>query len=151
MALSDDEARAGRLPGELARLAAGQGPVPLVLDIGGEGRHPGAWNLNPSPVRTLAPGRGQPIPRHLAGRADAIPLPDRSVDKVIVERCPLSATALREIARVVRRPGTIVLRHAVPPGTDPHAAARGILPGQAADRLIWLGRRQLQETRFEVS
>jgi hypothetical protein len=56
-----------------------------ALDIGGEGRHAEAWNLNPSPVKTLGPEKGLPIPRRIAGRANAIPLPDHSVDRIIVE------------------------------------------------------------------
>src|SRR5687768_18325373 len=106
---------------------------PFVLDIGGEGRHAQAWNLNPSPTKTIGPDRGSPIPRHLPGRADAIPLPDACVDEVIVERTPLSRAALAEIARVVIPGGTVTLRHAIPPGIDPHAAARNCL-GAAAEK-----------------
>ena len=58
------------------------------LDIGGEGRYADAWNLNPSAVKTIGPNRGQMIPRRIPGRADVIPLPDHSVDQVIMERTP---------------------------------------------------------------
>ena len=34
----------------------------FILDIGGEGRHPDAWNLNPRKTKTLGPDRGLPIP-----------------------------------------------------------------------------------------
>ncbi len=120
----------------------------VVLDVGGEGRHPEAWNLNPSPVKTFGEQRGQPIPRHIPGRADSIPLPDGSVDRLIVERTPLRVAALSEIARVISVTGTIVLRHAQPPNVDPHALASRILPGRISRRTIRLGGQVLQETEF---
>ena len=89
--------------------------VIFPLGIGGEGRHEHAGNLNPSPTKTLSPSRGELIPRHIPGRAEAIPLPDQSVDRVIVERTPLKKTSLKEIARIVHVHGTIILRHATPP------------------------------------
>jgi hypothetical protein len=119
---------------------------PLVLDIGGEGRHPAAWNLNPSPVRTIGPRRGDPIPRRLAGRADAIPLPSRSVDLVLVERTPLNREALQEIARVIVPGGQIILRHAIPTRFDPHQLAKSLLPGPHHSQEITLFGRRLQET-----
>lgn len=50
----------------------------LLLDIGGEGSHSEAWNLNPSCVRTLGPRRGLPIPKLILGRAKTIPFPNQS-------------------------------------------------------------------------
>ena len=123
----------------------------FVLDVGGEGRHPEAWNLNPSAVRTVGPHRGQPIPRHLSGRADNIPCPDQSVDRLIAERTPLRQPALREIARVISPSGMIILRHALPPRVDPHALAREVLPGEVTCSLIRLGGQLLQETVFRQS
>jgi hypothetical protein len=41
------------------------------------------------------------------GRAQAILLPDNSLDKIIVERTPLQMAALREIQRVIHDEGTI--------------------------------------------
>ena len=123
----------------------------FILDIGGEGAHPHAWNLNPSRVRTLNPRRGTPIPRHISGRADAIPLPDHSVDQIIVERTPLRKAALHEIARVLQRPGSIVLRHAMSTNLDPHRLARTILPGLVRQRSIWVGRQMMLESHFHLS
>ncbi len=124
---------------------------PLVLDIGGEGRHPQAWNLNRSRVKTCGPDAGQPIPRHLAGRADQIPLPDASVDEIIVERTPLSRAALLEIRRVLVPGGSLTLRHAIPPRIDPHALARQTL-GQAGEtEYVTVAARVLQQTRFVLA
>ncbi len=64
--------------------------MPITLDIGGEGRHKAAINLNRNRRKTLGAGRGEPIPQLVVGRADAIPLADKSVDYIIVERTPLS-------------------------------------------------------------
>jgi ubiquinone/menaquinone biosynthesis C-methylase UbiE len=46
-------------------------------------------------------------PRLTMGRAQAILLPDNSLDKIIVERTPLQMAALREIQRVIHDEGTI--------------------------------------------
>jgi hypothetical protein len=120
----------------------------FVLDIGGEGRHAEAWNLNPSPTRTLGPDRGRPIPRWIPGRADAIPLAAGVVDWLIVERTPLSHEALVELARVVSPSGRITLRHVPLPWADRHALARSILPGRAVQRMMHLGGAVVQETEF---
>jgi hypothetical protein len=122
--------------------------VRIVLDIGGEGRHARAWNLNPSPTKTRGLDRGAPIPRRVAGRAEAIPFPDHSVDVIVVERTPLRAAALSEIRRVIRTDGTIILRHAYPPGFDPHRTARQVLPGRVRQRMIEIAGQRLQETVF---
>jgi ubiquinone/menaquinone biosynthesis C-methylase UbiE len=118
------------------------------LDIGGEGRHAGAWNLNPSSVKTIGADRGQPIPRHIPGRADEIPLPDHFVDRLIVERTPLRRRALAEIRRVVAPRGTVILRHAMPPGIDPHRLALEMLTGRIRRRIVRIGGQYLQETVF---
>lgn len=122
--------------------------VPRILDIGGEGRHAQAWNLNPSPVRTLGSQRGSAIPRLILGRAEQIPLPDKSVNLIISERTPLRAEAYLEIKRVLSSDGFIVLRHAVPPGFDPHREAYRHLPRRLHQRTIALARCSLQETLF---
>lgn len=123
----------------------------MVLDIGGEGRHPAAWNLNPSHLRTCGPLRGQPIPRLLLARAEAIPLPDRSVSKVIVERTPLLHAALVEVLRIARADATIVLRHAMPFGWDPHRLAKEVLGGVAQQRQYLAGSLTCQETIIRLA
>jgi hypothetical protein len=120
-------------------------PLPL-LDVGGEGRHVRAWNLNPSGVKTLGAERGQPIPRHIPGRAEAIPLPDDSVRVVIVERTPLREAAIDELQRVVMPGGVLVLRHHVNAISDPHARVLQRRLGTAQSACIRRGNRCLQQT-----
>ncbi|HEY4311768.1 MAG TPA: hypothetical protein VGN12_20140 [Pirellulales bacterium] len=120
----------------------------ITLDIGGEGRHPGAVNLNRSRVKTLGPERGQPIPNLIVGRADSIPLANGSVSQVIVERTPLSTNALAEIARVTAPQGKIILIHVPLPDADRHERALQMLPGKVERRDIFIGQR-VQETRIE--
>ena len=122
----------------------------FTLDIGGEGRHERAWNLNPSPVKTLNPNRGERITRRIPVRAEAIPLPDHSVDNTIVERSPLRKASLYEMARVIHRNGTIVLRHAKPSNHDPHRLARAILSGRVTQRHFRIGGQVVQETCFQL-
>ena len=120
-----------------------------LLDIGGEGRYPEAWNLNPSSVKTRGRDVGARIPRLIKGRAQAIPLPDNSVDMIIVERTPLRMAAMREIQRVIHDEGTIILRHALPPNIDPHRLARDLIQGHVQQRTIRISGLWLQETTFE--
>jgi len=123
----------------------------LTIDIGGEGRHSGAVNVNPSRVRTLGPHRGLPIPRLIQARADCLPLATGSVDRILVERTPLSSHALREIARVISPGGTIVLRHVPCPDFDRHAAARRMLPGTVRTRRSRVGGQTACESVFTVA
>ena len=120
----------------------------FVLDIGGEGRHKEAWNVNPSAVKTLGPNRGALIHRRIPGKADAIPLPDHCADRIIVERTPLRVSALNEIARVIKSDGQIELRHANSTGGNPHRLAIAILPGAVSQQRVVIGGQFLQETTF---
>ncbi|MBI2824772.1 MAG: methyltransferase domain-containing protein [Planctomycetia bacterium] len=118
----------------------------ITLDIGGEGRHAKAFNLNYRRHKTLDPGRGELIPRLIVGRAEAIPLADQSVGRVIVERTPLRAAALAEIARVLAPGGRVVLVHVPLPSVDRHANARRLLGGRATLRRRRLAGQWVQET-----
>ncbi|WP_164104479.1 methyltransferase domain-containing protein [Candidatus Laterigemmans baculatus] len=123
----------------------------FVLDIGGEGRHRGAWNLNPRTRRTLGPLRGQRIPRLIQGRGEHIPLPADSVDLVIVERTPLRLRALDEIRRVTKSGGWVVLRHAPAPVAHPHLPARRLLSGTFYASAARIGRQSVTQTIFRIA
>ena len=118
----------------------------MILDIGGEGRHPEAWNLNPRSRRTLGQQRGELIPRLILGRGDCIPLADRTVDILIVERTPLREATLTEILRVARPSARIVLRHANAHRRDPHRLAVQVLKGAVEQRTAMIARQHVQET-----
>lgn len=119
-----------------------------LLDVGGEGRHLAAWNLNPRRYKTRGPARGAPIPRLILGRAEAIPLPDQSVGMVIVERTPLLGGGLDEIERVLESTGIVLLRHARPPGHDPHRQACERLAGRVEQQVLHVSGYALQQTVF---
>ena len=122
----------------------------ITLDIGGEGRHPEAWNLNLARAKTFGPNCGRPIPRLIVGRGDGIPFADHSVNRVFVERGPLSAAVLREIARVITANGSVELRHVALPGRDRHRLAREILGGKALRAWRRLGGATVQETIIQL-
>lgn len=122
----------------------------FVLDIGGEGRHQAAWNLNPRPFKTLGPQRGQPIPRLILGRAEKVPLPDRKIDMVIVERTPLSRRAIEEIKRIARPGALVLLRHARAFGRDPHLLAKEMLSGERHECECEIESKIYQETVIEL-
>lgn len=122
----------------------------LVIDIGGEGRHAVAWNINPSTVKTFGPEKGRPIPRLIPGRSDAIPLPDKSAAVIIVERTPISLCALDEIRRIARDSAVVILRHFRAFGRDPHYHVKDRLSGPVSQRTLVVGNMILQETVIEV-
>ena len=119
---------------------------PTILDIGGEGRHPEAWNLNPRRHKTFGPERGELIPRWIEGRGERIPLPDGSVEVLIVERTPLVPATLAEIARVASPTARIILRHVPAHHLDPHRLAVKALQGTIERGTITIGSHALQET-----
>lgn len=116
-----------------------------LLDIGGEGRYATALNLNPRAEKTLGPEKGQPIPNRLNGRAEDIPLPDNSVQTVVVERTPVRDEALDEITRVVADGGTMVFRHVVADGINPHQRIRERIEGIVEMEDIELDGQQVQQ------
>lgn len=124
--------------------------IPFILDIGGEGRHPAAWNLNPRTTKSVGSQIGQRIPRLIRGRGECIPLASHSVDVVIVERTPLRAPVLREILRVARPGALVVLRHAELPWFDPHRHALRLLPGQVSRSAVKVGDRLFRETTIRL-
>jgi hypothetical protein len=118
----------------------------IVLDIGGEGRHPEAWNLNPRIRKTVGRQRGELIPLLIQGRGESIPLPDGIVDVLIVERTPLRVATLTEMLRVARPTAKIVLRHANAHRRDPHHLAVRVLKGIVQQRPAMIGQQAVQET-----
>jgi len=123
----------------------------MTLDIGGEGRYPQAWNLNPRTRKTVGPHRGEPIPRLIQGRGEFIPLADRTVDVLIVERTPLLRATLSEVLRVASPSAQIILRHASAHRRDPHQLAIQILRGTIEQRMAMIGRQPVQETIIRLS
>ena len=124
--------------------------IPSVLDIGGEGRHARAWNLNPRTLKSLGPECGAPIPRLICGRGERVPLPAGSVDVVIIERTPLRVETLNEIRRIAKPGATVVLRHAPLPWCDPHRLATQMLPGRVARSLTRIGSQTLCQTTIRI-
>lgn len=118
--------------------------IPL-LDVGGEGRYATALNLNPRAEQTLGPNKGQPIPNRLNGRAENIPLPNNSVQTVLVERTPMKNEAIDEITRVVADGGTMVFRHVVDDETNPHQRVRERIGGTAETEDIELEGQQVRQ------
>lgn len=122
----------------------------LALDIGGDGRHKRAWNLNPRMHKSLGADRDTLIPRLIRGRGECVPLPDGSVDVVIVERTPLRVETLHEIRRIAKPGSTIVLRHAPLPWFDPHRLAIRLLPGKLMRSMIRVGQQTLRQTVIRI-
>ncbi|WP_145211009.1 hypothetical protein [Planctomycetes bacterium TBK1r] len=119
-----------------------------LLDIGGEGRHENAWNLNPRSLKTLGPDKGVAFPHHIFGRAERIPLPNRSVQQILMERAPLRRAAVFEMVRVIVLGGTIILRHHADSRHNPHVMAQELIDADFAVQRITVARQELQQTYF---
>ncbi len=123
----------------------------MTIDIGGEGRHEEAWNINPSRIVTLGTNCGQPIPKLIVARADALPFSESSVNSVILERTPLTTATAREISRVVCSDGQVVLRHVPLPGRDRHQSALQILAGTTQRNMTRVHGQEVLETTILFS
>lgn len=87
--------------------------LPVILDIGGEGRYQGAINLNPNPLTSTTGEPDRIIPNWVPGIGDDIPLPNRVVDEVILENAPIGRRTLYEINRVSKSGSKVYLSHPI--------------------------------------
>lgn len=93
----------------------------IHIDIGGEGRYPGAINVNPYAVTSTTGEPGRPIPNLVVGRGERLPIASGIADVISVESAPLRPGAAEEIARVLKPGGLVRLLH---PGD--YAVGQGI-------------------------
>lgn len=85
----------------------------LHIDIGGEGRYAGAWNVNPARSTSTTGTPGRPIPRLIQALGEALPFADASVARVTVENAPIRPGTVAEIARVLAPGGEVHLLHPI--------------------------------------
>ncbi|MEZ6080408.1 MAG: hypothetical protein R3C56_33475 [Pirellulaceae bacterium] len=120
-----------------------------LLDIGGEGRYENAWNLNPRSKKNDRAGQGTCHPPSHSGTRECIPLPDGCVQQILMERAPLRRAAIFEMIRVILPGGTIILRHHVGTGRNPHVEAQQLIDADCSVQQIKIGCQGLQQTCFE--
>jgi hypothetical protein len=111
--------------------------VTLHVDIGGEGRYPGALNVNPFALTSTTGEPGRPIPDLVIGRGEQLPIASGVVDVVSVENAPLRPGAAEEIARGLKPGGLVRLLHPADyaVGQGIHDAVAGALGGSGAVRI----------------
>lgn len=83
----------------------------IHIDIGGEGRHRGAINVNPNWVTSTTGAPGRPIPNLVVARGEALPFASGVADLVTVENAPIRPGMIDEIARVLGPGGEVRLLH----------------------------------------
>ena len=132
----------------------GGSPSGRHLDIGGEGRYPGAINLNPGTTTTTTGTPGQPIPNLLPGRGENMPLPGQFATFITVENAPITPARQglpgtpAEIARVLEPGGQVRLFHAESPrSTAMHQAVVQAVGGTASSQTVTIqGVRYIETT-----
>ena len=132
-------ARPGRASHRLGAALAGRGASGrgrVVIDVGGEGKHPGAINLNPGRLTSTTGEPGRPIPRLVQGVGERMPLATGSADRVLVESAPLRDGAAAELARVIKPGGTIRLAHPADYARKSHGAVIRAVGGRARQRTV---------------
>ena len=82
---------------------------PVHIDIWGEGRYPGAVNLNRTPVTSTTGAPGRPIPNLTQYQGGRLPYANKSVDIVTLENAPIRPDTITEIARVIKPGGEVRL------------------------------------------
>jgi hypothetical protein len=114
-------------------------PAPLHLDIGGEGFHPDAVNVNPSPVTTTGIGApaGQPIPNlvQTTGENLAPHFAPGSAAVVTIENTPITPTMASQVASVTRPGGQIILQHPADAAQALHPLVIQAVPGCTVDSI----------------
>ena len=81
------------------------------IDIGGEGRYPGAFNVNPVTWSSAAETFGEPIPRLVQARGEALPFASGIADLITIESTPLRLGAYAELNRVLKPGGILQMLH----------------------------------------
>jgi hypothetical protein len=132
-----------RADGPLRRGAKGA----VHLDVGGEGRHHYAINVNPGNLTSTTGVPGRPIPRLVNGHVEKIPFASGTADGLLVESAPLRPGAAAEIARVLKPGASVRLVHPVDYGRTHHASVITALGGKhkqrvAGDLLITVARKR---------
>jgi hypothetical protein len=81
------------------------------VDVGGEGRYPGAINLNPLADMGWRPETDTwtKIPNLVKAGSENLPIADHVVDTLTLESAPIRATTPGEIARVLKPGGEVFL------------------------------------------
>jgi len=123
-------------PGAARGDARGPAARSVHLDIGGEGRHARAINVNPERLTTTTGLPGRPIPNLIVGTGEALPVRAASVDKVLVENAALRPGSEREIARVLKRGGTVRLVHPSGYATRTHGLVAAAVQGRHQRRVV---------------
>jgi RHS repeat-associated protein len=97
------------------------------IDIGGEGAHPEAINLNPTNVTST--NEATLIPRRVPGVGERLPFSSRTADVITLEGAPLRPGAAEEIGRVIRPGGEVTLVNPSDYATAAHQRVADVLRG----------------------
>jgi len=91
------------------QLTPGAAKPVVHIDIWGEGRYPGAINLNRTPITSTTGVPGRPIPNLTQYQGGRLPYADKTVDIVTLENAPIRPDTITEIARVIKPGGEVRL------------------------------------------
>jgi hypothetical protein len=106
---------------------------PVHLDIGGEGRYPGAFNINP--FSSAVPG-SPTFARLVRSVGEELPIRSDSIDLITIENTPLRPGIGAEVARVLRSSGRVELDHPADYAADAHPKVISALQAKGAIDLL---------------
>ena len=115
-----------------AVLVHNQSVCPVHIDIGGEGRYPKAINVNPGPHQTTTGVWGNPIPNQVKAKGQLLPFSDNSIHAISLENAPITTAIAKEIKRVVKPGGTILLKHHPEYAAGAHTMLINLVNGQVS-------------------
>jgi RHS repeat-associated protein len=82
---------------------------PVHLDIGGEGRYPGAINVNTNTTTSTTGTAGRPIPNLVQATGERLPFGNQVAEIITIENTPINQAIASEVDRVIKQGGVIRL------------------------------------------
>lgn len=105
----------------------------LHLDIGGEGRYPLAYNINPF---SSTGANGAAFPRVIRSLGEQLPIRSGSVHRITVENTPLRPGIEHEIIRVLAPGGIVELDHPADYAAEAHQPIIAAMQARGAIDLL---------------
>ena len=88
--------------------------------------------MNPGPHQTTTGVWGNPIPNQVKAKGQLLPFSDNSIHAISLENAPITTAIAKEIKRVVKPGGTILLKHHPEYAAGAHTMLINLVNGQVS-------------------